>query len=366
MPPSMQEWSAPLAARKVAVTGASGFIGRRLVRALCAAGADVTALLRSRHEARTMERMGARVALAGLVPGRALDAALTGQEIVFNLAYDVRAGGAENLAAFDALLAAAARGGAGRIVHASSAVVYDDWPAGRLDEEAPMGAPGGGGYRQAKIAMENRLMEAGFEVAILQPTIVYGPGSALWTDAPMAALRQGPVVLPDPVGQCPAVFVDDVVQAALRAGAAPDLGRERFLIAGADQPGWDTFFRGYAGVLGQGEVVLKPLAELEARLGPPRAPSPETASETGPPLAARVSAQLRRMLGRRRFEAVMTRARALRPARGPVYPNHALLALYAARPAIEIRRAEARLGYVPEFSFQNGLAAIQEQLRETG
>ncbi len=41
------------------------------------------------------------------VMGRVLD----GQEIVFNLAYDVRASAAENLAAFDVLLAAAAKAG---------------------------------------------------------------------------------------------------------------------------------------------------------------------------------------------------------------------------------------------------------------
>ena len=60
-------------------------------------------------------------------------------------------------AAFDALLAAAGRAGVGRIVHASSIVVYDDWPGGdaegRIDEDSPRHGTPASGYRAAKLAM---------------------------------------------------------------------------------------------------------------------------------------------------------------------------------------------------------------------
>lgn len=353
--------AAALAGRPVVVTGAGGFIGRRLTERLCALGAGVTVLLRSGHEAVALSRLGARVVRCDLGAGGPPEAALAGVAVLFHFAHDMRAGAGENLRAFDALLAAAARAGVGRIVHASSVVVYDDWPDGAIDEDAPIGQgpgrAGDGDYRRAKIAMEARLMAGPVPAAILQPTIVYGPGSALWTDAPLAALRAGGVVLPEPSGFCPLVHVDDVVQAALRAAVLPDLGQERFLLCGADRITWREFFQGHADLLGRGLVIGEPLATLTARLGP------ATSASGGPSAAARLSAALRRLIGRRRFEALVSRARACRGARGPVWPGRAMLMLYAANPTISTARARDRLGYVPAVTFAEGLAGIQAQLR---
>jgi nucleoside-diphosphate-sugar epimerase len=353
-----------LAGRPVLVTGAGGFIGRRLVAALSAAGARVTALLRGRHGARRLEALGARVVVCDLRRPERLAEVLSGQEVVFHLAYDIRAGATANLAAFEGLLAAAQGAPVGRIVHASSVVVYDGWPHGRLDEESPVTPPGGVGadYRSAKIEMERRLLAGDIAAAILQPTIVYGPGSALWTEAPLAALGRGGVVLPDPPGLCPAVFVDDVVQAALRAAALPDLGRERFLVSGADSPDsldWRRVFEGYRAILGRGEVILEPAAALEARLGPP----PPAGARGAVPASARASAALRRLVGHGTVAALAGRLRALAAPVGPARPDRFMLELYRARPCIDISRAKRRLGYAPRFDFAAGLREIEKSLQ---
>jgi nucleoside-diphosphate-sugar epimerase len=217
----------------------------------------------------------------------------------------------------------------------------------------------GGPYRQAKIAMERRLIAGPLPAVILQPTIVYGPGSALWTDRPLAALRRGGVVLPDPPGLCPAVHGADVAGAALAALALPDPGRERFLISGPDRMTWADFYRGYAGLLGQGEVRLEPLADLAARLGPAPVPG---AAPSGPSAAARISAALRRVLGSRRFDRLLAR---LADRRGPAvtWPDRAALALYAARGDIDTSAARDRLGFTPRLSFAQGLETIRAQYR---
>ncbi len=339
-----------LAGRRVAVTGGRGFIGRRLIAALVRDGAGVTAILRSAHDAADLRAIGAQIEITALTDATALKRILTGCDTLFHFAYDVRASGADNLAAFHTLTRAAAGARVGRIVHASSAVVYDDWPAGSIGPGTAITAGQGGDYRRTKAAMEQSLIEGPIPAAILQPTIVYGPGSALWTDAPIRALRSGGIVLPDPPGLCPAIHVDDVAEAAVRAALLADLGRERFLLSGPDRMTWADFYGGYAAHIGTGQVILRPHAELAARLGPP-----SDTTVTGPSAAARISAALRRALGSRRFDALLAR---VRPPSGPAFPDRSTLALYSASPVIDLSATEARLGFAPRIEFAQGLATL--------
>lgn len=339
-----------MAGRRVFVTGAGGFIGRRLVDILAEAGAEVSALRR------TPARAGpARTVVGDLADAALLERALQGQEAVFHLAYDGRASAAANLAAFDAVRGAAEKAGVGRIVHASSIVVYDGWPGRDLDETGSMQRPGGSGYRQAKIEMERRLMAGPLPAAILQPTLVYGPGSAFWTDQFIEWLGMGGnVVLPAPEGHCHGVFVDDVVQALLRAATLPDLGQERFIVSGEDPFPWSRLLEGYARIAGRGGVRHVPLDELRARLGP----EPEDDHhDEGPSRLAIIHAAGRRILGRERFERLLRQIKGRLAGGGDMYPDQHLLGVYTAGGRCSIERARERLGYAPEFDLEKGLAA---------
>ncbi len=355
MVPENPAKSTQLSGRRIALTGARGFIGGRILRRLLDEDAQVTALLRSGHDAKALRSLGASVAVAPLRSGATLERALAGHDVLVHAAYDVRAGKDENLAAFAALLSAARAAGIGRIVHLSSAVVYDDWPGGQIDEGAPISTATGGAYRQAKIAMENSLLAGDIEAIILQPTIVYGPGSAIWTTAPMAALAAGGVVLPEPCGTCPAVYVDDVAQAVARAVELPDPGRRRFVISGSDPVDWQDFYRGYRDIVGGGQIVRQPAADMLVSVGAPQS----DAAQVGPSAAARLSARLRALVGTRRFEAAVSAARGLRTARGPAWPDAHLLALQVASPQVSIALARRDLGYAPQFDFAAGLAEIR-------
>ncbi|MCB2126477.1 MAG: NAD-dependent epimerase/dehydratase family protein [Rhodobacteraceae bacterium] len=347
-----------LAGRPVFVTGATGFIGRRLVAALVAAGADVGVLTRSRSGLRDLPK-GVRPVIGALTDEAALARALSGTAVLFNLAYDVRATAAANLAGFERLLSAARSARVGRIVHLSSIVVYDAWPAADCSEAGSTGRPGGSAYRQAKIAMEKRLLAQPLPAAILEPTIVYGPGSALWTDGFATALLAGGVVLPEPEGLCNGVFVEDVVQACLKAATLPDLGRERFVISGPEPFPWSALLQGYARALGRGEVFRVPAAELLARLGP----KPDETTDRAPSAAARVSAILRRAIGHRRFEALMGAIRRRSGKTGRLEPDHHLLEEFTGRGTCRIDHARRRLGYAPEFDLAAGLAATADDLK---
>ena len=79
-----------LTGRKVLVTGASGFIGRRLVASLVATGAEVTALGRTRHSAAALSGAPVRFVQGGLADADAVRKAVAGQEVIFNLPYYFR------------------------------------------------------------------------------------------------------------------------------------------------------------------------------------------------------------------------------------------------------------------------------------
>lgn len=348
------DWRSGLAGKRVFVTGGGGFIGRRLVSALVEAGAEVSALTRS-----SKAGAGARAVRGGLTDGDLLTRTLEGHDVLFHLAYDVRASGADNLAGFDALMAAAGKAGVGRVVHTSSIVVYDDWPGGDVTEGAPMDRPGGSPYRVAKIEMERRLMAGALPAAILQPTIVWGPGSALWTDGLAEGLAGGAVILPEPEGVLNGVYVDDVVQAMCRAALVEGLGQERFIVNGPKGQTWSGLLDAYAGAMGKGSVRHEPLAELEARLGP----KPEEGGDHGPSAAAKVSALARQVIGRERFEGLVRMAKRKLAKGGDMYPDHHLLEVFAGTGWCDTRAAEARLGYIPQNDVAGGMVETGPYLR---
>nr|WP_256369247.1 NAD-dependent epimerase/dehydratase family protein [Ruegeria sp. HKCCA6837] len=344
--------------KSVFVTGATGFIGKRLVPALLDTGTKVTVLLRSRHGARALETMGVHVVTGSLGDRGAMETALRDQDVLFHLAYDMRAPAADNLASFDALRQAAEIAGVERIIHISSIVVYDGWPQENLTEDSPLSQTGGTPYQRAKMAMEQALMHGNCPAAILQPTLVYGPGSMLWTDRLAEWMAAGGVVLPDPEGLCNAVFVDDLVQAMLRAAVLEGLGQERFIISGAHPFSWSDLLTGYADIIGQGTVRHAPFAELAARL-PPEEPGvvPDT-----PPLAARISAAARGWIGRERFERMVQIVKRGLPQQGEIYPDRYMLELFSTKGHCRIDHARTRLGYAPKYDLEAGLAATRSHL----
>ncbi|MGB0661415.1 MAG: NAD-dependent epimerase/dehydratase family protein [Mangrovicoccus sp.] len=349
-----------LAGRKIALTGATGFIGSCVMLALLRSDVELTVLVRQSRQMRQIRAFGAHPVLVDFADSSSLEAALKNCEILINFAYDMRASAGPNIAVFDALLSAAQAVRIARIVQASSVAVYDGWPlAQELSEEAPCDAPPATAYVAAKREIEARLMAQGkMTAAILQPSIVYGPGSAIWTEAPLAILAKSQIVLPDPSGHCPAVFVEDVVQACLKAALCPDLRKERFLISGADNLTWSDLFEGYARVLGKGEIQLVAQDKLLREIGPPRTGAPRI-----PGIGARLGGAARQVLGHAMVEAAGELVRGLKTPRGPAWPSPSQLQLYCGCPKINLKAAQTRLGYQPSIKFEAGLQSIAATFR---
>ena len=237
---------------RVAVTGANGFIGGRLVERLIEQGASVVCLNRGASSER-LRRTGAAARELDLADTLRTKAALDGVQVVFHCAYDWN-DEPWNLRALSSLVAASTENRCERFVHVSSYVVYELPSHGEVTETTEE-TTATSGYARTKRDMELVLLDAhresGFPCVILQPTVVYGPYCAPWTVQPAERLRFGTVILPDAGrGLCPAVHVDDVVDAMLVAASNPLATGERFLVSGPEPVTWGEFYERLAQAAG--------------------------------------------------------------------------------------------------------------------
>jgi hypothetical protein len=121
----------------------------------------------------------------------------------------------------------------------------------RLDETVPLEPGHGADYGRAKYLAEEAVNEAasrGLRAISLRPARIYGPFSRTFIVRPLAALREDRLVLAgDAETPSNMVYVDNVVEAILRALGAPDsaLG-EAYLISEPDQLSWRAFYEFFA------------------------------------------------------------------------------------------------------------------------
>lgn len=214
----------------VAVVGATGFVGRAVVRRLADSGHRVIALSRDGERVAGWQD-GVEARAADVVTGRGLDEGLRGADAVVHLVAIPRESGGRkfedvNVGGTVRVVQAAQRGGVRRFVHLSALGVVDD---------------PGLAYLHSKWRGEQAVRSSELDWVVLRPSLLFGPGDGFFNLVKVTLKWWSPglVVIP---GSGDARFqplaVDDLALAVERCVEDADRSRSVYEIGGPD---WWTY-----------------------------------------------------------------------------------------------------------------------------
>ncbi len=268
------------------VTGASGMLGRHLVNHLLAQQAQVRVLVRPSSDIVFLEGQTVEIVTGETTDSKAIEAAVTGVEIVFHVAAYLTVNapfGADgddptqwefykrvNVDFTEALLEAARRAKVGRFIYVSSNSVYDLNAPVPTPEDTPLN-PGSMYGRSKKMAeaLVRAGQQQGLSTTIIRPAVIYGPGDRYFTPAalqlaklPVLPLVKGGKTLFD------MVYVADVAELLWLAGQS-ERADGRVYNAG---PGYKTTIKAmvdaYRELTGKGPRILTISARSAVRFAP--------------------------------------------------------------------------------------------------
>jgi len=233
------------------ITGATGFIGGRIVEALhLSKRRKVRAAVRQWSTAARLGRFPVDIVKMDLMNKEEIADALDGVTEIVHCAKgteDVTVQGTRNL------LEIALKKGIKRFVHLSTSEVYGN-VTGEVHEDSPFQYTGNA-YNKMKIDAEKECWhfeEQGVPLVILRPSIVYGPFSKNWTIHFANLFLEGKWGIYEKYGDgiCNLIHIDDLVRAVFLALDHKDALGHAFNVVGPEVITWNQYFTNFNAALG--------------------------------------------------------------------------------------------------------------------
>jgi uncharacterized protein YbjT (DUF2867 family) len=250
----------------ILVTGASGFVGRHVTRALAEDGSRVRAMVRDARAAAALEGVRCELVRGDVTDPASLRAAARGVRTIVHLVAIVE-GSPET---FERVMAT----GTGNLVEAAR-----ETGVRRIVLMSALGTGSGATvpYFRAKWAAEQTVRSAGIEHAVLRPSFVFGPdGGVLPRFLRIARLAPVTPVIGPGTQRVQPVWIEDLVRAVELAVAADGLGGPVEL-GGPEAVTWNELWARMKAALGTRRPALNvpfwlargPAALLERLPSPP-------------------------------------------------------------------------------------------------
>lgn len=378
-----------LLGKKVFVTGASGFIGSRLVEKLIIEqGAEVVALVRQFKNASKLARFQIKMVAGDVTDESAITNAMTGCDFAVHCAVDGSGSREENrritVEGTRNVCLAAQKAKIKRLVHLSTISVYGQTPPGQIDESTPKNSKNDD-YGATKLEAENIVLDfakSGLPFTVLQPTVVFGAAMTHWTASIAKQLGSGMVVLPNEGdGLCNAVYVDDVIQAIF---CALSIGRPipgPYLISGESPVTWAEYYRAFAKWIPGSTITGEPAAAIENRLAKQKFIASIAPTICPQKVRLKISWVLQNLPGVwSAYNAA--RGRRMKPVEAAipsgafkiikpdpncrVYPFQENISFMALKSSVSIRKAQNELGFQPNYNLPKAMEVVGPWLQWAG
>lgn len=323
---------------RVLVTGATGFTGGHLARALAAGGDAVRAMVRDPRRAPELAAAGVEVVTGDLRDRAAVERAAHAMDAVYHIAAIYRQAGlgdeeyrATNADAVRTVVEAAATGRVRRVIHCSTVGVHGDVEHPPASEDAPLKP--GDIYQQTKLegerAARDAATETGVELVIARPSGIYGPGDRRLLKLFRGVARRRFVILGDGRIYYHLTYIDDLIEGFRLCATVPGAAGRTYILAG-------------------GEVTtlneLTTLIAEEARVSPPRLHLPVWPFRTAGAICEALCAPL-----------------GIEP---PIYRRR--VDFFTKSRAFDISRARAELGYSPRVGLREGIRRTLDGYAQAG
>ncbi|HKR94824.1 MAG TPA: NAD(P)H-binding protein, partial [Candidatus Angelobacter sp.] len=194
---------------KIFLTGATGFVGRNMLKRLFGEGYTVRALVRDPKKSSQLAQTGVTLIAGDVVEGTGLEEGLRGCDAAIHLVGIIVEKGKNTFEAVHHIgtrnvVEAAKRTGIKRFVQMSALGVRTDGVAA---------------YQVTKWRGEEDVRKSGIPYCILRPSLIFGPGDGFVTQM-METMRSAPLFRPVPGNGSPRfrpIFIGDVTACFAKA-----------------------------------------------------------------------------------------------------------------------------------------------------